>query len=526
MMSTGNCHYKVMSFGLKNAGSTYQRMMTRMFEPQLGKSIEIYVDDMVVKSKMVYKQLGDLGSTFNVLRKHKLRLNASKCSFGVGSSNFLGYMITYRGIEVNPDQIKAINNLKPLRNAKEVQKLTGMIAALNRFISRLANRCRPFYLLINKWKGFEWSEGCTVAFQQLKEYLSRPPIMSSLVVDEVLYAYIAVALYAVSLVLIRDDNGLQRLVYYVSKSLHEAEVRYLPLEKAILVVVHATRKLPHYFQAHTVVVLTQLPLKFVLRTADYTGRIALWNTILRAFDIKYMPRTSIKGKVLADLVAEFTEPPVEIVTEQRNVDEKLVSVIFAPGIPCWKVYIDGAANQRGSGVELVLISLEKTIIEKFLRLGFLATNNEVKYEALLQGMAMVWKMGGKVVKMFLDSRLVVGQVKGELEARDARMQEYLSRVKCLQPSFDLFSLSHISRSGNTHADSLATLATSSAGELPRIILVEHLDRAGEVSKDMVRIHEVRVGPSWMDLIVKFLEDDILPEERSEAEKIWGNTPRF
>ena len=172
--------------------------------------------------------------------------------------------------------------------------------------------------------------------------------MSSLAADEVLYAYIAMAPHVVSLVLIRDDNSLQKPVYYVSKSLHEAAVRYLPLEKAILAVVHTTGKLPHYFQAHTVVVLTQLPLKFVLRTADYTGRIALWNTILRAFDIKYMPRTSIKGQVLADLVAEFAEPPVEIVTEQRNVDEKLVSVIFAPGIPCWKVYIDGAANQRGS----------------------------------------------------------------------------------------------------------------------------------------------------------------------------------
>ena len=99
------------------------------------------------------------------------------------------------------------------------------------------------------------------------------------------------------------------------------------------------------------------------------------------------------------------------------------------------------------------------------------------------------------------------------------MQEYLSQVKRLQPNFDLFSLSHISRSGNTHADSLATLATSSAGELPRIILVEHLDRASEVSKDTVRIHEVRVSPSWMDPIVKFLKDDILPEERSEGEKI-------
>ena len=123
MTPTGNYHYKVMPFGLKNAGSTYQRMMTRMFKPQLGKSIEIYVDDMVVKSKVVSEHLGDLGSTFGVLRKHKLRLNASKCSFGL--------MVTHRGIEVNPDQIKVINDLKPPQNAKEVQKLTGMIAALN-----------------------------------------------------------------------------------------------------------------------------------------------------------------------------------------------------------------------------------------------------------------------------------------------------------------------------------------------------------------------------------------------------------
>ena len=113
-----------------------------------------------------------------------------------------------------------------------------------------------------------------MAFQELKRYLSHPPIMSSLVVDEVLFAYIAVVLYAISLVLIQVDNGIQRPVYYASKSLNEAKMRYLPLEKTILAVVHATRKLPYYFQAHTVVVLTQLPLKSVLRSADYTGRIA------------------------------------------------------------------------------------------------------------------------------------------------------------------------------------------------------------------------------------------------------------
>ena len=149
-----------------------------------------------------------------------------------------------------------------------------MIAALNRFIFRSADRCRPFFQLLNKWKGFEWTEECALAFQQLKEYLSRPPIMSKPKVDEVLFAYIAVASHAVSLVLVQVDSGVQRPVYYMSKLLHEAEVRYLPLEKAILAVVHATCKLPYYFQSHTVVVLTQLPFRSLLQSADSIGRTA------------------------------------------------------------------------------------------------------------------------------------------------------------------------------------------------------------------------------------------------------------
>ena len=293
----------------------------------------------------MFEHVGDLTSIFEILREHKLRLNASKCSFGVGSGKFLGYMVTHRGIEVNPDQIKAINNLQPPRNPKEVQKLIGMMATLNRFISRSIDRCRPFFLLLHKWKEFEWSDECVVAFQQLKQYLSRPPIMSSPVVDEILFTYIAMTLYAISFVLIRVDGGIQRPVYYVSKSLNEAEVRYLPLEKAILAVVHATRKLPHYFQAHTVVVLTQLPLKSILRSADYTGRVAKWGTILRAFDIKYMPRTFIKGHVLADLVAEFAECPEEMNVEKYGMDEKSVGIISIQCSTLWEVYVDGAANQ-------------------------------------------------------------------------------------------------------------------------------------------------------------------------------------
>ena len=126
-----------------------------------------------------------------------------------------------------------------------------------------------------------------------------------------MFAYIVVASHVVSLVLIWVDNSVQRPVYYVNKSLHETEVRYLPLKKAILVVVHATCKLPHYFQSHTIVVLTQLLLKSLLRSADYIRRIEKWGTILGAFDIKYMPRTSVKGQVLADLVVEFVETPLK-----------------------------------------------------------------------------------------------------------------------------------------------------------------------------------------------------------------------
>ena len=141
----------------------------------------------------------------------------------------------------------------------------------------------------------------------------------------------------------------------MSKSLNEAEVRYLPLEKAILAIVHATRKLPHYFQAHIVVVLNQLPLKSVLRSADYTGRIAKWGTILGAFDIKYMPRTSIKGQVLADLVVEFAECPEEMEGGSEKLDEGLIGVVSVQCPPPWELYVDGVDNQRGSGVGLQIM---------------------------------------------------------------------------------------------------------------------------------------------------------------------------
>ena len=128
-----------------------------------------------------------------------------------------------------------------------MQKFTGMAAALNRFISWFVDRCQPFFQLLHKWKDFQWIEECVIAFEDLEQYLSSPPILSRLEKEEVLYAYLVVIDYAVNLVLVRNEDRVERLVYYISKSLQEAEIHYLPLEKAVLAIVHATRKLPYYF---------------------------------------------------------------------------------------------------------------------------------------------------------------------------------------------------------------------------------------------------------------------------------------
>ena len=168
---------------------------------------------------------------------------------------------------------------------------------------------------------------------------------------------------------------------------------------------------------------------------------------------------------------------------------------------------------------LVLVSPEKITIEKSLRMSFSTTNNEAEYEALLMGIMIVQKIGGKTVKVFLDSKLVIDQVRGDLEARDPRMLEFLGQVRSIETRFEFFELSHIPRGGNTHADSLATLTTSTVQDLPRVILVEDLCTPTSLHQDMLRIHQINLGPSWMDPISLYLERDILSEERSEAEKV-------
>uniref|UniRef100_A0A2N9GA65 Uncharacterized protein n=1 Tax=Fagus sylvatica TaxID=28930 RepID=A0A2N9GA65_FAGSY len=493
--------YKVMPFGLKNAGATYQRMITKMFSSQLGKTVEVYIDDMVVKSVRAEDHLENLRAVFNTLRRHRLKLNASKCAFGVGSGKFLGFMVTQRGIEANPDQISAILELRPPRTVREVQKLTGMAAALNRFISRAAEKCRPFFDLIKKGKNFHWGEQSDQAFERLKEYLSAAPLLSTPVNGESLYVYLAVSEHAVSAAIVREDCNVQKPVYYTSKTLDGAESRYLPLEKLAFALVCSSKKLPHYFQAHTMIVLTEQPLKAVLRSADFSGRISKWGAQLGAYDINYRPRTSIKGQVLADFIAEFT--PAEMGPMWVN---HVSSIQQMEG---WKLYTDGASNSRGSGLGVVLTAPQGQMMELAIRLGFPASNNVAEYEALLHGLRCAIALQADPLTVYCDSQLVVNQISGDYAAKDEKMKIYLVEAKKLLAKFKHVQMEHIGRDLNGHADALAGLGISCC--------------PGTAADNLCWIDQ---SPSWMSPILAYLKDDILPADRKEADRIRRIAPRY
>ena len=202
--SQGLFCYKVMPFGLKNAGATYQRLVNYMFRPQIGRNVKVYVDDMLVKSLVEEKHLDNLQETFDTLRQHQMKLNLSKCAFGVSSRKFLGFMVSQRGIEANPDKIQAILDMEPPMNIKEVQSLTGRVAALNRFASKATDKCLPFFKILRK--AFEWTNQCQKAFQDLKVYLTTTPLLSPSIPGEELYLYLVVSPHAVSLALIREER--------------------------------------------------------------------------------------------------------------------------------------------------------------------------------------------------------------------------------------------------------------------------------------------------------------------------------
>ena len=213
-----------MPFGLKNAGGTYQRLVNKMFQKQIGTSMEVYIDDMLVNSAKARLHVNHLAEAFQVLKDYKMKLNPTECAFGVSVGKFLGFIVNSHRIEANPDKIRFVLDMRPPSNTKEVQSLTGRIVALSRFVSRFNDKCQPFFQILKK--AFQWEAHCEEAFTALKTYLSSPPILVSPFKGELLTLYLAVSDFSTSTSLVRERDKAQQPVYYYSQALKGEEERY------------------------------------------------------------------------------------------------------------------------------------------------------------------------------------------------------------------------------------------------------------------------------------------------------------
>ncbi|XP_075658841.1 uncharacterized protein LOC142628679 [Castanea sativa] len=265
------------------------------------------------------------------------------------------------GIEVNPEKVKAIIELSPPRTVKEVQSLNGKVAALNRFVSRATDKCLPFFRTLKR--SFECTDECQKAFEDLKVYLSASPLLSPSMPGEELFLYLAISSAAVSAALIKEEDKVQRLVYFISRALRGAEERYPQMEKLAFTLVTIAQKLKPCFQVHTINVLTDKPLRKVMSSPEATGRMALWAIELSEFDIQYQPRAAMKGQILVDFIVEYT------IIKDRGAEET----------PMWRLHTDRSSNKHARGVVVVLHTSEGDKIKCMIRLDFSTTNNEVEY---------------------------------------------------------------------------------------------------------------------------------------------------
>jgi hypothetical protein len=262
--------YKTMCFGLKNAGATYQRASQMCFADQLHRNVEAYVDDVVIKTRNPDDLIADLEETFNSLYKFWWKLNPTKCVFGVPSGKLLEFIVSNQGIETNPVKITAITDMETPATIKDVQKLTGCMAALSRFISQLGERGLPFFKLLKCHDKFQWMEEAERALQDLKQHLQSPPVLTAPLPGENLLLYIAATTHVVSSAIVVKCSeeghtfGVQRPVYFVSEVLSESNVRYSAVQKLLYAILITSRKLRYYFDEYKITVITDFPLADIL----------------------------------------------------------------------------------------------------------------------------------------------------------------------------------------------------------------------------------------------------------------------
>nr|XP_027068875.1 uncharacterized protein LOC113694208 [Coffea arabica] len=447
--------YKVMPFGLKNAGATYQRAMQRIFDDMLHKNVECYVDDLVVKSKKREDHIQDLRKVFQRLRRYQLKMNPLKCAFGVTSGKFLGFIVHQRGIEVDRSKIDAIVNMPEPRNIHELKSLQGKLAYIRRFISNLAGRCQPFSRLMKKGVPFEWDESCRNAFTSIKMYLMNPPVLAAPIPGKPLILYISAQERSVGALLAQEnDEGKENALYYLSRMMTPNELNYSPIEKLCLALIFVIQKLKHYFQAHTIRLISKSnPIKYVMAKPVLSDRLARWYLQFQQFEIIYVPAKAVKGQILADFLADHPLPAEWELTDELPDEE--VFMVESP----WSMYFDGAAHRDGAGAGVVFYTPEADILPYSFTLTRRCSNNVAEYQALILGLETAVDMKQLHLRVYGDSKLVVNQLLGVYDVKKPELIPYYKYARQLMGYLGDVTIEHIPRNFNQQADSLARVAS-------------------------------------------------------------------
>ncbi|RVW95583.1 Retrovirus-related Pol polyprotein from transposon 17.6 [Vitis vinifera] len=354
-----------------NAGATYQRAATTLFHDMMHRDVEVYVDDMIVKSR-------DRADHLAALQR------------------------------VDPEKIRAILDMPTPRTEKEIRGFLGRLQYISRFIARLTDICEPIFRLLRKNQPTVWNDDCQRAFERIKECLLSPPVLVPPTPGRPLLLYLSVSDMALGCMLAQlDDLGKERAIYYLSKRMLEYECKYIMIERLCLAVVWATRRLRHYMTEYSVLLVSRLdPLRYLFDRPVLTGRLMRWLVLLTEFDIHYVTQkfsmTSITG---------------------------------------WRLYFDGAANQSGFGIGILLISPQGDHIPRSVRLAFSdhhrLTNNIVEYEACITGLETALDLGIRQLEIHGDSNLVIKQTQGIWRTRDEKLKPYHAYLDLLIDRFDV-----------------------------------------------------------------------------------------
>ncbi|CAN6688350.1 unnamed protein product [Malus baccata var. baccata] len=453
----GAYEYLVMPFGLKNADATYQRAMNVIFHDLIGQNIEVYIDDIVVKSKTEEQHLIDLRQALTRIRIHKLKINPKKCAFGVRAGNFLGFLLHQRGVEVDKNKSRAIMESPPPTNKVQLQRLLGKINFLRRFIANLAGKIQPLTHLL-RLKDKENFEG-----KPLKLYISASEKSIG------------------SLLAQNNEGGKEQAVYYLSRILTEVETRYSPVERLCLALYFTASKLRHYtLPCHVHIIAKTDVIKYMLSKPMLTERIRKWILALSEFSFQYVPQRAVKGQAIADFLAKHQESQDEIINISGTLEvtsvwippskeisgkdewvQQEIRTVTGLWITPWKLYFDGSYTQKASGARIVIINPQGVYHYYSFLLDYQEnTNNRAEYEALIIGLEILMDLGAMEVEVFGDSKLVLNQLNGEFKCRHITMAGYYLAATQLLSYWDSeISVNHIPKGSNLAANEMAQLAS-------------------------------------------------------------------